>query len=70
VYARLYHADLQDTLARACVRSLPRVNFAVLGAKGPVMIKDEEFQDVKKALHLYEDFRQKEKVVFLLDCFV
>lgn len=38
-----------------------RVNFAVLSAKGPVMIKDEEFQEVKKALHLYEDFRQKEK---------
>jgi hypothetical protein len=26
------------------------------------MIKDEAFQEVKKALHLYEDFRQKEKV--------
>ncbi len=38
------------------------VNFAVLSAKGPVMIKDEAFQEVKKALHLYEDFRQKEKV--------
>jgi hypothetical protein len=25
------------------------------------MLHDAEFQEVKKALHLYEDFRQKEK---------
>lgn len=39
-----------------------RINFALLSAKGPMTLKDEEFQEVKKALHLYEDFLQKEKV--------